>query len=93
MRYSAVFVLMLVGCGSDCERAQNIISAKMQRCGLDANDGTDTGPSDCTATQGDFAMCLAHCTRSAPCAALDGTDFQASIDMFQCESQCGGSSQ
>jgi hypothetical protein len=72
--------------GNVCEVAIQQINSKSEECGFGSN--PTEGPIDCPPEQGVQSLCVAKCFSAATCAALDGTDQEATNDYVECLEGC-----
>ncbi len=85
----AAVTLLFTACGeSPCEGLNADLTAHYEECGValpaDLEDG---GAGDCGATD-ESADCTAACYETAGCAAIDGTDTDATAALSDCEAAC-----
>lgn len=82
-------VAFLVGCGNDCDKAADRMTAKLEECGITVDDGGEDGEDvECTDTLATQSLCYADCTEAADCTALDGTDMDALMSYSECLAGC-----
>lgn len=83
----------LVACGGDaCEKAADRMEAAMADCGIE-NTGTTTTTTattdaECTDEDADAMNCMADCYEGADCAAIDGSDLDAALELGGCMLEC-----
>lgn len=74
------------GCPDDCERASDIVVLRYRECGISVESSDDE--FECTEALGVQSLCIAACIDDAPCAAIDGTDSDASLVLVDCYTDC-----
>ena len=84
---------VLVACGGDeCEKAADRMEAAMADCGIEntstATTTTGTTEAECTDEDAEGLSCMADCYEAADCAAVDGSDLDAALDLGGCMLEC-----
>lgn len=76
-----------LGCGTPCENARARIDARYAECQITVED-PEAQSEVCSATEGEYMSCVADCTDSATCEALDNSDPQGAEDFATCFADC-----
>ena len=92
MKYALLLVpAFLIGCGTDCDKAGDQITAKYDECGIDTTaTGGEAEDVDCTDELGTQSLCIAACVDAADCTVLAGTatDTALMTDYSDCAVAC-----
>jgi hypothetical protein len=78
-----------LGCGTPCENARTRIEGRYAECGIEIAKPEDPPENEvCSDGDAEYQKCVANCTNSASCEALNGQDAMAGADFGECLGDC-----
>lgn len=85
----ALLGALALGCGTPCQNARARIEARYTECGIQIAQPEEPPLNEvCSDADGEYQKCVADCTESASCEALEGEDAQAGADLGECYADC-----